>query len=125
MFCGAAVSWVSQMQKVVALSSTESAYIALSSVAQDVIFLGNVLEFIQSSLCSVCVEMFGDNDGTSEEVRNATSTGRTGHIDVRHHFLRYFIGRKEIRVTLVKSGDQHAHVLTKYLSVSGRFSKTP
>ncbi|CAN0113210.1 unnamed protein product [Discosporangium mesarthrocarpum] len=61
--------------------------------------------------------MFGDNDGTLELVKNATSTSRTRHIDVRHHFLRYFVGREEIRATLVKSED-HAVVLTKNLSVA-------
>ncbi|CAM9392343.1 unnamed protein product, partial [Discosporangium mesarthrocarpum] len=114
-FCGAAVAWMSKMQKVVALSFTESEYTALSSVAQEISFLRNVLEFIQPNLHRVCIEMFEDNDGASKLVKNAISTGRTKHIDVRHHFLRDLVGRKQIRVTLVKSADQLADVLTKYL----------
>ncbi|CAN0143195.1 unnamed protein product [Discosporangium mesarthrocarpum] len=57
MFCGAAVSWMSEMQNVIALSSTESEYIALSSAAQEVMFLRNVLEFMQPSLPRVCIKM--------------------------------------------------------------------
>ncbi|CAM9328955.1 unnamed protein product [Discosporangium mesarthrocarpum] len=56
------------------LSSAESDYVALSSVAQEVIFLRNVLEFMQCSLSRVRIEVFEDNDGASQCVMNATST---------------------------------------------------
>ncbi|CAN0472495.1 unnamed protein product, partial [Discosporangium mesarthrocarpum] len=77
MFCGGAVSWMFKLQKVVALSATESEYIALSAVAQDV--------FIHEEHIGVlCVEFFEDNDGARKLSRSATSTGRTKHIDVRY-----------------------------------------
>ncbi|CAM9859640.1 unnamed protein product [Choristocarpus tenellus] len=44
-FAGGAISWMSKAQRVVALSSTESEYIVLSSVAQELIFLRSVFEF--------------------------------------------------------------------------------
>ncbi|CAM9917866.1 unnamed protein product [Choristocarpus tenellus] len=39
---GGAISWMSKVHRVVALSSTESEYIALSSVAQELLFLRSV-----------------------------------------------------------------------------------
>ncbi|CAM9812256.1 unnamed protein product [Discosporangium mesarthrocarpum] len=119
MFCGAAVAWMSKMQKLVALPSTESDYIALSSFAQEVFILQKCVGVHKPCLPRVCIEMFEDNDGASKLVKHATSTGRTRHVDVRHHFLRDLVGRNEIRVTLVKSADQHADELTNYLSVAG------
>ncbi|CAN0505641.1 unnamed protein product [Discosporangium mesarthrocarpum] len=62
MFYGGAISWMSRTQRVVALSSAESEYYALSSVAQEVIFLRSVLEFVRPSLPSTCIEIFEDND---------------------------------------------------------------
>ncbi|CAN0022658.1 unnamed protein product, partial [Choristocarpus tenellus] len=44
MFAGGAISWMSKVQRVVALSSTDSEYIALSSVAQELLFLRSVFE---------------------------------------------------------------------------------
>ncbi|CAN0513507.1 unnamed protein product [Discosporangium mesarthrocarpum] len=62
MFYGGAISWMSKTQRVVALSSTESEYYALSSVAQEFIFLRSVLEFVRPSLPITCIEIFEDND---------------------------------------------------------------
>ncbi|CAM9873969.1 unnamed protein product, partial [Choristocarpus tenellus] len=47
MFAGGAISWMSKVQRVVALSFIDSEYIALSSVAQELLFLRSIFEFIQ------------------------------------------------------------------------------
>ncbi|CAN0024032.1 unnamed protein product, partial [Choristocarpus tenellus] len=111
---GGAISWMSKVQRVVALSSTESEYIALSSVAQELLFLRGVLEFIQPQFPRRCIELFEDNDGACKLVRNAISFTRTKHIDVRH-FLRDLSRKGEIRVVFVGTANQRADVLTKNL----------
>ncbi|CAM9512120.1 unnamed protein product [Choristocarpus tenellus] len=88
MFAGGAISWMSKVQRVVALSSIESEYIALSSVAQELLFLRSVFEFIKPQFPRRCTDLFEDNDDACKLVRNATISTRTKHIDVRHHFLR-------------------------------------
>ncbi|CAM9606119.1 unnamed protein product, partial [Choristocarpus tenellus] len=88
MFAGGAISWIPKVQRVVALSSTESEYIALSSMAQELLFLRSVFELIQLQFPRRCIDMFEENDSACKLVRNATSSTRTKHIDVRHHFLR-------------------------------------
>ncbi|CAM9741626.1 unnamed protein product [Choristocarpus tenellus] len=68
MFAGGAISWMSKVQKVVALSSTESEFIALSSVAQELFFLISVFEFIQPQLSRCCIDLFEDNNGACKLV---------------------------------------------------------
>ncbi|CAM9598848.1 unnamed protein product, partial [Choristocarpus tenellus] len=97
----------------VALCSTESEYIALSSVARELIFLRNVLGFIQSQFSRSCTEMFEDNDGACKLVRNVTSSSRTKQIDVRHHFLRGLPRKGDTRVVFIGTVNQSADVLTK------------
>ncbi|CAN0020119.1 unnamed protein product [Choristocarpus tenellus] len=82
MFAGGAISWMSKIQKVVALSSTESEYIALSSVAGELLFLRSTFEFIQPQLPRCYIDTFEDNDDARKLVRNATSSTRTKHIGV-------------------------------------------
>ncbi|CAM9924801.1 unnamed protein product, partial [Choristocarpus tenellus] len=80
-FTRGAISWMSKVQRVVALSSTESEYIALSSVAQELLFLRSVFEFIQPQFPRRCIDLFEDNDGACKLVRNAISSTKTKHID--------------------------------------------
>ncbi|CAN0173849.1 unnamed protein product [Discosporangium mesarthrocarpum] len=49
-FYGGAVSWVSKTQRIVAMSTTESEYIALSAVAQEVLLVRSVHEFLQPNV---------------------------------------------------------------------------
>ncbi|CAM9871048.1 unnamed protein product, partial [Choristocarpus tenellus] len=112
MFAGGSISWMSKVQRVVALSSTESEYIALSSVAQELLFLRSVFELIQPQFPRRCIDLFEE-----KLVRNATSSTRTKHIDVRHHFLMDVSRKGEVRVVLVGTANQRADVLTKNLPV--------
>ncbi|CAM9550366.1 unnamed protein product [Choristocarpus tenellus] len=92
-------------RNVIALSFTESEYIALSSVAQELLFLINILERY--------IDMFEGNDGACKLVRNATGSTRTKHIDVRHNALRDLARKGDIDVVFVGTPNQRADALTK------------
>ncbi|CAM9645887.1 unnamed protein product [Ascophyllum nodosum] len=49
---------------------------------------------------------------------NRFSSRRTRHVDVKHHIVRDAIESSIVRIHYVKSGEQHADVLTKALDVN-------
>ena len=81
------IAWKSRGQKTVALSSTEAEYIALSEVSTEIIFVSEVLKFMEVSI-SYPIEINLDNVGAIYLAKNASTTTRTEHIDIRYHFIR-------------------------------------
>ena len=63
-----------------------------------------------------CIPVFEDNEGAVQLAQNTITSSNSKHIDVRHHFLREVVGRKEISVIHVPSFFQHADFLTKEIS---------
>ncbi|CAB1111838.1 unnamed protein product [Ectocarpus sp. CCAP 1310/34] len=59
-----------------------------------------------------CIPIFEDNQGAIRIAQNPISNSNSKHIDVRHHFLRELVERKEISVTHVPSPYQRADFLT-------------
>ncbi|CAB1105713.1 unnamed protein product [Ectocarpus sp. CCAP 1310/34] len=62
-----------------------------------------------------CIPVFEDNQGAIQLAQNPISNSNSKHIDVRHHFLRELVERKEISVIHVPSPYQRADFLTKSL----------
>ena len=62
-----------------------------------------------------CIPLFEDNEGAIQIAKHAISNSNSKHIDVRHHFLREVVERKEIEIIHVASQYQHADLLTKAL----------
>ena len=60
---GAAVSWASNTQRCVALSTAEAEYVALGEGVQKALFTGAVLSFFCPALSGSCVWVFEDNQG--------------------------------------------------------------
>ena len=60
--------------------------------------------------------MLEDNEGAVQLTQNPITNSNSKHIDVRHYFYRELAGRKEISVTHVPFGFQHAEFLTKAIS---------
>ncbi|CAN0504724.1 unnamed protein product [Laminaria digitata] len=63
-----------------------------------------------------CIPVFEDNEGAVQLAQNPSTNSNSKHIDVRHHFLRELVGRKEIAITHVRSALQHADFLTKAIT---------
>ncbi|CAB1111969.1 unnamed protein product [Ectocarpus sp. CCAP 1310/34] len=112
---GGAVSWFSRTQKCVTLSTTEAEYVALGDVVKEILFLRQIWRFMLPQVGMPCNPVFEDNQGAIQLAQNPISNSNSKHIDVRHHFLRELVERKEISVIHVPSPYQRADFLTKSL----------
>ena len=62
-----------------------------------------------------CIAMYEDSEGAIQIAKHPTSNSNSKHTDVRHHFLRELVERKEIEIIHVASQYQHADFVTKAL----------
>lgn len=112
---GGAINWHSKRQEIVAVSSTEAEYIALSTTAKEMLYLNQFM----FELTNVNIEpskIYVDNTSSINLAKNAAYHDRTKHIDVRYHHLRDSIERKKIEVEFVSTNENIADALTKSLN---------
>ncbi|XP_073057339.1 secreted RxLR effector protein 161-like [Primulina eburnea] len=88
------VSWNSQKQKTVALSSCEAEFMAATDAACQALWLRSLVALM----------------------KNPVFHGRSKHIDTRFHFIRECVEKRQIVVEFVNTGEQRADSLTKALS---------
>ena len=60
--------------------------------------------------------VFEDNEGTVQLAQNPITNSDSKHINVRHHFLRELVERKEVPIVHVPSQFQHADFLTEAIA---------
>ena len=112
--CGCPISWKSRGQKAVTLSSSEAEYVAISELCAEVMFLKQVLEFLQVEV-KLPIIIRVDNVGAIYLAHNATSGPRTKHVDIRYHFVRDYIEDGIVKILFVKSADNDSDIYTKNL----------
>ncbi|GJZ35815.1 retrovirus-related pol polyprotein from transposon TNT 1-94 [Tanacetum coccineum] len=108
---GCVVSWKATLQHVVALSTTEAEYMALTEAVKESIWLKGLLIELGVNLRSVVVNC--DNQSAIHLSRNAMFHERTKHINVRYHFIREIVESKEIEVAKIGTKDNAADAFTK------------
>ena len=113
MCAGACVSFISRTQKSVTLSSCEAEYVAMGEGLKDAIFLRYLWSFIFPDRRVGCTVVREDNMGALHLAANPVTTPNSKHIDIRHHFIRERVARKQFRIVHVASALQHADFLTK------------
>ncbi|CAK9829675.1 Retrovirus-related Pol polyprotein from transposon TNT 1-94 [Anthophora retusa] len=111
---GGAVSWSSQKQRVVALSTTEAEYIAVATGTKEAIWLRRMIS--ELGYKSDKVAMYVDNQSAIKLTGNPEYHKRTKHIDVRFHFVRDVVESGEIDVAYVKTNEKLADIFTKPLT---------
>ena len=111
---GSTITWQSKRQSVIALSSTEAEYIALSHAAQEATWLRQLLidiGFAQATPTTV----YEDNQGAICLSKNPKSNSRTKHIDIKFHYVRQAVREKMINVEYCPTDKMVADILTKSL----------
>ncbi|KAG8955677.1 hypothetical protein FRC04_007668 [Tulasnella sp. 424] len=109
-----AVSWSSKKQTSVAWSSTEAEYIAASIAGQETIWMRGLLRELGFKINSPSL-LLVDNQSAITVAKNPEHHGRMKHVDVRYHWIRQEIRRKNISIHYVPTGQNTADILTKPL----------
>ena len=81
------MDWRSTKQTVVAISTVEAEYVAMSKACVMILHFRNLLESINEKQKQATV-VFDDNSGAVSLSRSAKITPRTKRIDVKFHHVR-------------------------------------
>jgi len=116
MLSGAAISWKSQKQRTVSLSSTEAEYVSLSEATKEALYLRSLLHELNLRTTGN-IELHSDNQGALFLASDPVHHARTKHIDIKCHFIRDAVRNKQIILKYLSTDKMIADVLTKALSV--------
>lgn len=108
------VSWCSQKQKTVALSSCEAEFMAATAAACHALWLRALLSEMMGTEAKP-VKLFVDNKSAIALMKNPVFHGRSKHIDTRYHFIRECVESGQILIEFVRSEEQRADAMTKGL----------
>ena len=108
------VTWCSQKQETVALSSCEAEFMAGTEAAKQAIWLQELLaEVVEKPIERVVIRI--DNKSAIALTKNPVFHGRSKHIHKRYHFIRECIDNNQVEVEHVAGNLQKADILTKAL----------
>ena len=110
---GNMVSWKSQLQHVVALSTTEAEFISLTEGVKESLWLKGMVADLGIKLDGV--EVNCDNEGAVQLSKNSVFHERTKHINVKMFWIRDVVNSKEVVVKWVGTDINPADVMTKAL----------
>ncbi|CAN1337340.1 Retrovirus-related Pol polyprotein from transposon TNT 1-94 [Linum perenne] len=112
---GNLVTWRSKKQNVVARSSAEAEYRALSLGICEGIWLKRVLNELRI-VYEGPVQLLSDSQAALSIVRNPVHHDRTKHVEIDRHFITSNVTEGIIQVEYVPSKQQTADILTKALA---------
>ncbi|WJX46324.1 hypothetical protein P8452_33139 [Trifolium repens] len=115
----ALVSWCCRKQNTIALSTTEAEYVSASNCCSQVIWIKNQLE--DFSLRYTNVQILCDNTSAINLSKNPIEHSRSKHIEIKHHFIRDHVNKKDISLVFVDTENQLTDIFTKPL-VEDRFN---
>ena len=127
-FGGCPIIWSSKLQTMIALSTTEAEYMALSKAVREVIYLMNLLD----ELCEQGVDLvakqpkvqcrvFEDNVGAIELAKLPKLRPRTKHLAIQYHHFRSWTVKglngeePKIKVEYIPTTLHEADIMTKPL----------
>lgn len=122
---GGAISWRAKKQSVVAQSTAEAEYIALSFATREVLwiraFLGEILDPLDAP-----TPMRVDNQSAISIAKTNKFHDRTKHIALPYHHVRHCVADGTITVRWISTHENIADIFTKPLdsSKTARFSST-
>ena len=123
------ISWKSKLQSITSASSHDSELIALSTAANEGIFIRNllidVIHFIPDYPRDINqpLHMYCDNLSTVFSSNNPVSSSRTRHIETRYWVIRDYIEAAKLRVAHLRGRHNLADYFTKSIAFGQAFTQ--
>lgn len=109
------ISWRSKLQASVAISSTESEYVALSDATQEALYLRALLNEFKISVNEPTI-IYEDNQAAIAIANRAQYHGRLKHLGVRTKFIREQVQERQVKVIYCDTNNMIADIMTKPLA---------
>ena len=110
------VSWSAVKQKTIALSSTESEYMAMAHAMKEVLWLRLFLSDVRLPMPRP-FPILCDNVGAMDIANSDATSSRSKHIDIRYHFIRKHLASGSFSTSWISTADMTADILTKPLAL--------
>ncbi|KAG8473056.1 hypothetical protein CXB51_034969 [Gossypium anomalum] len=111
-----ATSWKATLQTIVALSTTEAEYMAITEACKEAIWLYGLFSELNEDLQISTV--FCDSQSVIFLTKDQMFHERTKYIDVRYHFVRDIIARGDIVLSKISTHENPTDMMTKSLSIT-------
>lgn len=119
------ISWLSKLQKVVAISSAEAEYIALKEATKESIYLQNFIKELfnsnslksYNSIFNILNTIKTDSLSAIELAKNPIYHARTKHVDITYHFVRENLISQNIELVYESTNTILSDNLTKATSI--------
>jgi len=111
----AAVSWVSRLQKIVTISTTEAKYVAVTEACKEMVWLRSFMKELGKEQDNS--KLFNDSQSAIHLAKNATFHSRTKHIDIKYHFIRSLLEDGLFTLQKINTRDNPADMFTKVVTV--------
>ena len=112
------ISWLSMLQKTVALSSCEAEYMAFKEAIKEILYLHNLVSYFNNFLNNnktLIPKLLTDSESALKLANNPEFHKRSKHIDITYHFIRNEIANNKLSLLYVNTTVQLADGFTKAL----------
>ena len=107
---GTAVSWVSKIQSVVALSTTEAEYVSATKASKEMIWLQRFTDELGKK--HDMGTLYNDSQSVIHLAKNSAFHSRTKHIHLKYHFIRSVLEDGELKLQKIHTSQNPADMLT-------------
>ena len=108
---GTVVSWISKLQKVVALSTTEVEYVVATKASKEMIWLQRFMEKLGKKQENN--RLYCDSESAIHIAKNSAFHLKTKHIQLKCHFIQSTLEDGHLKLEKIHTSQNPANMLTK------------
>ena len=108
---GNAITWKASLQHIVALSTTEAEYVAITEAVKEAIWVKGLVN--ELGVDQSAIEVFCDSQSALHLCKNPMYHERTKHIDIRLYFIRDIVENGLVKMVKIGTEENPADMITK------------
>lgn len=108
------ITWSSQRQKIVVLSTTEAEYVAACQAVKELTWVKRLFRNLTPTTQTTVLHI--DSQSAMRLIKNPEFHKRSKHIDVKYHFIREMYASKQFTLEYIPTNEQQADIFTKPLT---------